>query len=31
MNCIGSKVKVLNPPSLKEKVVAELRKTLENY
>lgn len=27
----GSKVKVLNPPSLKEKVVAELRKTLENY
>ena len=27
----GSKVKVLNPPSLKEKIVEELKKSLENY
>ena len=27
----GSKVKVLNPPSLKEKVIKELKKSLENY
>lgn len=27
----GSKVKVLNPPSLKEKVIAELKNSLNNY
>ena len=27
----GSKVKVLNPPSLKEKVVEEIKKALGNY
>ena len=27
----GSKVKVLNPPSLRDKVIEELKKSLENY